>query len=229
MGVVWMNRVTLMASGIAILLGGYAIFPSNYRYRYKMIVAVDTPKGVKRGYAVLETLVSKSNINLGEFNPKRTIETKGEAVAVDLPGGQTLFALIPEDTLAQATLDPEWENDWVESAKRIRAGLTPGELVVMKPGVPERFAKPNGYPKLVRFRDLRDPRSLELVDPNNLSASFGSGVRLQLITLQVTDEKMTSVIDKKIEWIDHLDRYRQNNGNTFTDNFPREIADLRKL
>lgn len=63
-----------------------------------------------------ETLVSNSNIDLGELSGKRGMRTRGEAVAVDLPGGQVLFALVPRDTLVQSVLDPEWKNDWVASA-----------------------------------------------------------------------------------------------------------------
>ncbi|MGL6211101.1 MAG: hypothetical protein ACRC14_14875, partial [Paracoccaceae bacterium] len=43
----------------------------------------------------------------------------------------------------------------------------------------------------VTFADISDPASVELVDPENLAASFGPGVRLKSVVLEVTDEGVT--------------------------------------
>ncbi len=51
---------------------------------------------------------------------------------------------------------------------------------------------------LVRFRNIRDPSSVETVDPDNLAKSFGAGVRLKRITVQITDDPVTSGIDKRL-------------------------------
>lgn len=47
------------------------------------------------------------------------------------------------------------------------------------------------YPMLVTFDDIADPASVKLVDPADLAASFGPGVRLKAVTLEVTDEPVT--------------------------------------
>jgi hypothetical protein len=39
------------------------------------------------------------------------------------------------------------------------------------------------YPLLVTFGDIADPKSVALVDPTNLAASFGPGVRLTSVML----------------------------------------------
>jgi hypothetical protein len=188
----------LLAGGVA-LLAGCNPFGSTYSYRYKITVEVDTPEGLKSGFAVHETLVSKSNVDLGDIDAKRGMRTRGEAVAVDLSGGQTLFALIPDSSLTQAVLDPDWKNDWVESAKRISGGDTPAGALPMDPAKPVgRFDKPSGYPMLVRFRDSADPKTVEEVKPDDLAASFGAGVRLRRIILQMTDEDVTVGIEKKL-------------------------------
>ena len=53
------------------------------------------------------------------------------------------------------------------------------------------------YPMMVTFGDIADPASVKLVDPANLAASFGPGVRLKSVTLEVTDEPVT----EGVEWI----------------------------
>jgi hypothetical protein len=47
------------------------------------------------------------------------------------------------------------------------------------------------YPLLVTFTDIADPKTVTKVDPDNLAATFGPGVALKRITLEITDEKVT--------------------------------------
>src|SRR4051812_42566362 len=74
----------------------------HYSARYQMIVEVETPQGIVTASAVRAVSLSASvpiAIPLpGEDRPHW--RERGEAVAVDLPNGQTLFALMgnpPED------------------------------------------------------------------------------------------------------------------------------------
>ncbi|MCA9468988.1 MAG: hypothetical protein KC643_26590, partial [Nitrospira sp.] len=39
--------------------------------------------------------------------------------------------------------------------------------------------------------DLTDPKTVQKVDPENLAATFGPGVELKRITLEITDEPVT--------------------------------------
>lgn len=55
---------------------------------------------------------------------------------------------------------------------------------------------PNNLPMLVRFHDINDPKTVERVDPNNLAATFGEGVNLVSTTIEITDEPITTGIEK---------------------------------
>ncbi|WP_066268991.1 hypothetical protein [Blastomonas sp. CCH3-A3] len=63
-------------------------------------------------------------------------------------------------------------------------------------------------PMLVRFRDINDPTTVERVDPDALAASFGEGVKLRRVTVQLTDDPVTKGIEKRLKW---LDSYRKTN------------------
>ena len=65
------------------------------------------------------------------------------------------------------------------------------------------IAVPEGqYPMLVTFGDIADPASVRLVDPGDLAASFGAGVRLKAVTLEVTREEVTEgVVEGLLGWI----------------------------
>ena len=44
---------------------------------------------------------------------------------------------------------------------------------------------------LVTFDDVSKPESVVEVDPEDLAAVFGEGVRLQAVTLEITEEEVT--------------------------------------
>jgi hypothetical protein len=46
-------------------------------------------------------------------------------------------------------------------------------------------------PRLGRFRDMSEPLSLTLVSPYDLAASFGPGVELRRVILQITNDSVT--------------------------------------
>ena len=46
-------------------------------------------------------------------------------------------------------------------------------------------------PLLVTFADITDPTTVQKVDPENLVATFGPGVSLKRISLEITDEPVT--------------------------------------
>jgi hypothetical protein len=90
-----------------------------------------------------------------------------------------------------------------------------------KPGDP-----PSDYPMLVRFRDINDPTTVERVDPDNLTASFGQGVKLRRITVQLTKDAVTSGIEKRFVWWSdfrdrQLDGKRLNNSMELANNLNR--------
>ena len=214
----------LFAGGAAALLGGCRLLGGN-SYRFKMTVDVETPQGLRTGSSVYEVTAFKtSELIAGGTSSDSTV--KGEAAAVDLPGGRTLFALLKtinpmRDDLAlmsMAALDPAFSNNRVESTKRIAFGdgiRSPNEVVV------------SDYPLLVNFRDLSAPHTVERIDAANLAATFGPDYRLRRIMVQVTDEPVTTGIVKRLTWLpEHRGTLKPNPPRTMND--PSD-PDLRLL
>lgn len=191
----------LLAGAAVGLLGGCkglvsTAFPT--RYRVRLTVVVDTPQGVRSGASVFEETTNDIPATLPDA-AVRNLEIKGQAVAVDLPDGQVLFLLMPSASWLQAAVDPAWKNDWVESGKRITSGKTPrGPITIAL--APSQYTN-EAPPMLVRFKDIRDPASVEQVDPANLAATFGAGYALQRITVQVTEDGVTTGIEKRMGWL----------------------------
>ena len=172
--------------------------------RYRLRAEVETPSGVRSGSSVIEVTLNRSITNY---------KLHGEAVAVDLPGGQVLFVLLRTPTNA----------DWAASLP----GFVPPESFVATQTFKERQAQEERQlawiradraihyvwggdvakdrapylPYIVRFRDLHDPKSVEQVDPLDLAKSFGAGYRLASLTVQSTDEVVTTGIEKRLVWL----------------------------
>lgn len=161
----------------------------------RLTAVVDTPQGEKTGSSVIEVKWSVASY-----------EVTGEAVAVDIAPGQTLFVLLRSasdvDWIAYVSRNMdipkrnegeplEHEFDWIAADRRVwpikRRWKT----------VSEDY---DNYPYFVRFRNMADPTSVEQVDPDNLAASFGKGVKLKSLTVQMTDEPVTVGIEKRFSW-----------------------------
>ena len=55
---------------------------------------------------------------------------------------------------------------------------------------------------LVTFDDIDRPETVRRVEPGNLAAVFGEGVRLEAVTLEVTDGAVTEgLLDDLLTWL----------------------------
>lgn len=92
--------------------------------------------------------------------------------------GKYLFALLGEPPDVFTVLFP---------------GQAPMKVASQIPNLRERREIPRKeYPRFVTFRSVDDPTSAELADPDNLAATFGPGVRLKSLMLEITGEPVTS-------------------------------------
>ncbi|VVT00678.1 hypothetical protein [Erythrobacter sp. EC-HK427] len=176
-------------------------------YRYRLTVEVETPDGLRSGSSVIEV---ETEIVRPGSNPAGSAvswKVRGEAVAVDMPDGSTLFALLRSNN------DVEWPARVVPMAimrgrnlswEQVYAELPRMDGVQRLPRnwpanaiLPERSA----YPMLVTFGDISDPTSVMEIDPDNLAATFGEGYALHRITVQITDDPVTTGIEERLGWL----------------------------
>src|SRR5690242_13207563 len=91
-GITMRPRFAVLAFIVMPFLSGCALLP--HRYSFKLTVEVETPQGVRSGSSVYQVSAASMPALLLPNERKRDWVVKGEAVAVDLPNGQTLFALM---------------------------------------------------------------------------------------------------------------------------------------
>ena len=193
------SRRSFFAGATALLALSGCDLRSKNSYRYRITIEVDTPQGLRSGSSVWETTAWE-----GSGIPDRGIRTrtKGEAVAVDLPGG-TLF--VPR---RGADMDVDYPSGLVPSHlyRHPQPGISVGTNWVetrqaIARAKPEFELYPDEYPLLVRFRDLKDPMSVERLDPTALDEAFGTSVKLRRIVVSVTDDTVSTGIVHRIAWL----------------------------
>jgi hypothetical protein len=191
-------------------------------YHAKLKVEVDTPQGVKTGFSVIEVKWAKSN---------RSFHVRGEAVAVDLPGGQTLFALLRSassvDWAAYLHYNVKLDgpiNSHEELYRRVAANRTVWPVARRNKTAVEDS---DNYPYFIRFKDAADPKSVEQVDPEDLAKSFGPGVKLKSLTVQMTDEPVTVGIEKRFSWWNYYRNRHFDGTSTVTEDLTNPIIAAR--
>jgi hypothetical protein len=198
----------------ALALSGCDQF-GNGTYRFRMTVVVETPDGVKSGSSVYQIDVAQ-RLQVTPESQVRKVALTGESVAVEIAPGRTLFTLLKTVSnndsiflMSLRSLQPNCRQTY-GSAEECTIDAMVSRLSKAGPGKPF-IVKPENYPMMVRFGNLNDPSSVELVDPDDLAASFGEGVRLKRITVQLTDDPLTTGIEKRLGWLGQYPEPRLDN------------------
>jgi hypothetical protein len=184
----------------------------RYAWHQKLTVTVETPDGEVSASAVSAVSWRKHWIQTDGMG--WSYDVTGEAVVVEVTPGRYLFALLggPGKT--------EYMGSVAAASIAGRKGrVINGALFREVQGKSGRAAgvitlPEVQYPMLVTFGDIADPTSVKLVDPADLAASFGPGVRLKSVTLEVTDEPVTGgAVEGVLGWLcDHITNYRRLSG-----------------
>jgi hypothetical protein len=190
--------MTVLLAPVFAMVAGCSSEPKLPDYRYRLTVEVETPEGLRTGSSVIQ--VASHVASEYALRPGALItQVTGEAVAVDLPDGKVLFALLTKpgseegaNRYAFDALIPKPWQGWEEYVRDVYALVERHDVGTLPP---------TAYPMLVTFGDIHDPKSVHQVDPSNLAASFGQGVRLRRIVVQMTDNPVTASIGRRLVWL----------------------------
>ena len=199
MRVVWVLGAVLLALFFWVWM---TFFPETHSWRQKLTLAVETPSGEKSGASVIEARVSFYDGGQFMSGTEVVYDLTGEAAVVEVLPGRYLFALLggSEERFAAAARDRfqgMTRGQWLrEIPQQTDPVVLTGELI----------------PMLVTFDDITKPETGRKVDPEDLAAVCGEGVRLKAVTLEITDEAVTEGrVERVLGWLDDP-RYIKNPG-----------------
>ena len=207
--------------------------------RYKIEIEVNDHGTVRRGssvWSIERTLFRESGVRF-----------RGDAVAVDLSGGRTLFALtVGQDGQHEPTSDDDVRmlpsrlfGDSAFAYRNVspRVSRTAAEEMPdiarmlgrsAKLDCTKTFRQGPACPLFVYFKDISAPSSVRSADPNRLQDMFGGDVSLKSLTVTITDNPVTRGIEKRFPWWDTVGRNsldgRNNVAHSYTDPLAMKIG-----
>ena len=184
-------------------------------YRYKLAVAVVCDGSPITAQSISEVVwIDKRSSRWGSV---WDAEVRGEAVAIKLCGDAGyLFALRhrlrPEDD-PYKTFDPAGTSlaalNGFPSMRELMASTSSlhDQWSMMSQRTRKRdqaILLPENYPLFVRFDDLEDMTSVELVDPANMSDVFGGRVSIESVSIAITEQPASNHIASVLPWLNSL-------------------------
>ncbi|RRN67242.1 hypothetical protein [Agrobacterium deltaense] len=173
-------RLRLLLRLFALFLASLALSGcrESWSWNEKLTVTVETLQGEKSASSVIRHILVHRN-GWYELPQSRGAGSGylGEAVVLEVMPGRYLFALLP------GVRNPYWL--FFPGADPVEVGR---QFETLRD---TRIVPPDQYPRLVTFDDIANPMSVRQVDPANLAASFGPGVRLKSMQLEITGEPVT--------------------------------------
>ncbi len=157
---------------IAALLTACSPLSNIWEWSQILTVKVHTPNGVQMGSAM-------TVIRVQERAGAYAVSYSGEATAIHVGNERYLFALVDDSIrdLALHTFKEDLGNRYSISKEGF-------ETISGLRGI--REVPKEYYPRLVTFENMRDPKTIQYVDPSNLTEHFGAGVTLSEVTLQLS-------------------------------------------
>ncbi|MBX9829242.1 MAG: hypothetical protein K2Y27_30180 [Xanthobacteraceae bacterium] len=186
----------LILLGAGVYVGYHFIFP-EYTNRFRLVIEVETPEGLKSGSSVIQTSFWES----GGWGPVEARgvrgEAKGEAVFVDLGKGQFVIGILGWGAKGQ---------DQDKIFGLTRAALARGKKVAWRDEykLKGRGDLPQEYvPTFVTFSDRKLPVTVSVVERDDFERAFRPGVRFRRAFLETTDAPISRTLAAKLPWLPH--------------------------
>jgi hypothetical protein len=199
--------ITLPITVVVGSIGWKFLNTSSYSFRLTAVAEADGNSYT--GSGVIQVLWEDTGAG--------SLQERGEAIIVDIGARGTLFITLKD------VINDSWAAQITFRTFPFTRKL--GEYIVpeLSSRAVRRYARErmtanldlNSLPmRMVRFRNILEPTTVENVDPRNLAASFGQGVTLKNITLEtvnsgwwplnifgVTGEPVTVGIGDRLSWL----------------------------
>lgn len=183
-------HVCLLALFCLALLSGCS---ESFIWHEKITVVMDTPNGKIEASSVYRTGIGRPDI-LFTNSDRRFLQ--GEAITIELPDEngkpRYLFALL------------KGFSSYYQFHKKVFRAREkhPKDFLGHSP----RVMPVKSYPLLVVFEDLNKPETVKQVKPEEIATVFGEGYNLEAMTVQITDEEVTTGrVEQILGWFGALD------------------------
>ena len=204
--------VGLLAGAVSAMALGSCGSSNSASYRFRMTVEVETPQGLKTGSSVMEVRLTRG-VAIGDSSGVGS-SVQGEAVVVDLPdgplfvllevpdAGPPLQAIVPDALLGRRSSGPN--EVMADTAKLGSTWFSEYKADLPRHRDNGFEQSDNGWPMMVRFGNINDPKSVRKVDPDAIGVTR--------ISLETTGDDVTTGIEKRLGWLHNEGQPLDTNG-----------------
>ena len=196
----WVGLILLLAA----LVVGDQIRLHRPGHKYRLSVSVETPDGLKSASGVFAVFPYRG------YSVSGDTYTRGDAVFVDLGGGKNLVVLMMHGDKGAEINGVNYVA--LRAYRAAGSNVSFANLSRMTGSVP---VTGDLIPVLITFANAADPRTARVVSPDDLAATFGTGYRLQKVSVGIVangfwpldvggslGEPVTRGIEAKLPWWD---------------------------
>ncbi len=202
-------NIGIFTAVIALILAPLVLFEfvyytPSFPFRYKVTVEVQTPDGLKSGSSVMDAEYRVSGYDLGNLFDA---SFEGEAVFVDLGRGKNLVLTLRSEgskssNATSASLLPVYVFDlpWFRGSREATLTGMPGAIERARKAGPTDIPL-DILPLMATLENPLDRASARVVDPANLSATFGDGYELARIMVATSSEPINRDLSLKLTFL----------------------------
>ena len=187
--------LTIAALASCVAIAGCSFLQEEASYKFKMIVEAETPQGIRTGSAIMRVHASK-NVRLTAHEHQGGAAVHGEAVILDGPKGPVFVLPAPDlGAMGRTWLAVQVTKAFEPSVNSLDAAdfLRTVRILNETDNVRTAFLSRKDWPVMVRFENIDDPASVEIVEPEEI------GVRQ--IKLTTSRNPLTCKIDRWLQWL----------------------------
>jgi hypothetical protein len=179
--------VALVALAFLMLRG---CFGTSWNQRLTLVI--ETPQGEVSGSSVTKVSFSPRNKIILRDLDSSTLRLRGEAAMVEVLPGRWLFALLPDqERLIYTYVSDQQADGHIGLEEAIPLIQDQTDPLTLDPKSKNSLDLASRFPILATFDEITKPETVRQVDPEDLAAEFGEGVRLKAVTIEVTHDAVT--------------------------------------
>jgi hypothetical protein len=188
----------------------YKLAYPDYRYRYRLTLAIETDGTVHTGSSVIEiTWHGQPYVpGAGSYFP----HVGGQAVVVDLGSRGAVIAALSSGGNSQDPLGAKDALSLVPRAFGVVGGDQALPQLTRLSG--RRDLMTDNMPRLFWISDVSDSKTIRRIKPEEIPATLGPGARLVTAQVEITRDPVVIDIDKKLPWFADLAKRQRQCGVT---------------
>jgi hypothetical protein len=170
---------------------------SVYSYRYRLIIEVETPDGLKTGSSVIEARARTQSPGLSGRSVVPSV--RGDAVFVDLGDGKNVVGLLASGRNGSRVDAPITMPMEAFKARNCRESMCSWRKMLSMSG--RRDLTPGQFPTIVTLGDVNGPETARVIEPGEFESVFGAGYRFKRAWIEMTDDGVTRGIKERLPWL----------------------------